>query len=102
MGRRVVKYLYVDDETGLLVADCEGGSAVIGAVLENGRLPASRAPHFEKFGSPLPDPSPDWEGIIVTHGHPGSKERPGPKTEVLLCVQNSEGVYEWIEIGEST
>ncbi len=44
-----------------------------------------------------PAPSPEWEGVTVTH-----REVDGGKTDVLVCVVNSAGAYEWIKIGEST
>jgi len=102
MARRKVKHIFVDDDTGLLIAECEGGPVVMAAALLNGRLPATHSAHFQKIGSPLPVPGPSWEGIIVSHGNPGSQEHQGDKTEVLVCLQNSEGAYEWIELGEST
>ena len=101
MARRLVKYLYFDDDTGELIVDL-GSKSEKAAVLVNGRLASVHSAHFQKVGSPLPAPGPRWEGIIVTHGHPGTKEQAGDKTEVLVCLQNSEGEFEWIELGEST
>jgi len=46
--------------------------------------------------SPIPTPGPEWEGITLIHVHSGEK------TELLTCLQNSTGGYEWIKIGEST
>ena len=94
MRLRRVKYLYVDDETNHLVADCEGGPRVVGVVLNQGRLPADQAPPIEEV-NPVPPAGPEWEGQTVRYREDG-------KTELLVCVQNSAGVYEWIEIGEST
>ena len=101
MARREVKHLYVDEETGDLILDL-GSKSEKGIVLVNGRLPIKDTPHFEQLQTPLPTPGPAYEGIIVTHGHPATHGHPGSKTEVLLCLKNSEGNYEWIEIGEST
>ncbi len=53
-----------------------------------------QTPPVRKFVS-HPTPGPEWEGVTVTH-------RDGGKTDVLLCIQNSAGGYEWIKIGEST
>ena len=53
-----------------------------------------QTPPVRKFTS-HPSPSPEWEGITVTH-------REEEKTDVQICVQNSGGDYEWIKIGEST
>ncbi len=44
-----------------------------------------------------PTPGPEWEGVTVTH-----READGEKTDVLMCLLNSAGEYEWIKIGEST
>ncbi|GAJ01604.1 unnamed protein product [marine sediment metagenome] len=50
---------------------------------------------IEKMENPLPPPpGPEWEGIVVTCNE--------VKTEVLLCILNSVGGYEWIKLGEST
>ena len=54
-----------------------------------------QAPAFKKFESSTPAPGPEWEGVTVTHREEG-------KTDVLLCLQNSVGAYEWIKVGEST
>ena len=94
MGRRRVKYLYVDDDSGVLVADCEGGPAVVGAVLNHGRLPANQAPPIEEV-NPVPSAGPEWLGRTVRYREDG-------KTELLCCLQNSAGGYEWVEVGEST
>ena len=49
---------------------------------------------LKKIPNPLPQPSREWEGIIVTYNE--------EKTDVSLCVLNSIGTYEWIKLGEST
>jgi len=49
---------------------------------------------IKMVGVPPPPPGPEWEGMAVT-----SNEQ---KTDVLVCVLNSVGGYEWIKIGEST
>lgn len=64
-------------------------------VNESGRIPSDQSPPAPEIGSPMPEAGPDWEGLTVTHNE-------GGKTEVLICIQNSQGGYEWIEIGEST
>lgn len=56
-----------------------------------GLLP-SRA---EDVGNPLPTPGPEWEGQTVSFVE-------DEKTELVACLRNSQGDYEWIEIGEST
>ena len=55
----------------------------------------AQAPALRKLVSPIPTPSPEWEGITMTHRDEG-------KTDVLLCIKNSIGTYEWIKISEST
>jgi len=101
MARRLVKHIYVEDDTGELILDL-GSKSEKGVVLLNGRLPTNFAPLLLKVASPLPTPGSDNEGEIITHGHTGTPEVPGEKTEVLICVRNSVGAYQWIEIGEST
>ncbi len=50
---------------------------------------------LKKLDNPLPPPpGPEWEGIVVTCNE--------QKTEVLVCILNSIGGYEWIKLGEST
>lgn len=110
-----VKYLYLDDK-GRLIADLEGGQSVVigireafpgkpfyGFNSEEGNpesevdeipvLPGYHPP--EEFGSPMPAPSAELEGMTASHRHDG-------KTTVYLCVQNSQGEYEWIQTGQST
>ncbi len=53
-----------------------------------------QAPALRKFGSLVPTPGPEWEGVTATRNE--------GKTDVLLCVLNSAGAYEWIKIGVST
>ena len=44
---------------------------------------------------PMPPAGLEWLGRTVRYRHDG-------KTELRICVQNSQGGYEWLEIGEST
>ena len=68
MTLRLVKYLYYDDETGQLVLDCGGPSAVRLATLVQGRIPCDQAAFpAEKIGSPLPPADAEHEGRIITH-----------------------------------
>ena len=114
MALRLVRYLYIDDDTGRLVADCAdaprhqvpgvlnraaAGSAVEIPILDaSGRVPADQGAPVAQASSPLPTPTAENEGTIMTHQH----EDPLTKTEVVMCVRNSAGAYEWIEIAEST
>ncbi len=98
-----VKNLYFDDETGQLVADCAcGARSVMGPILTDGRIPAGQAAVPEKIGSPLPPAGIANEGRIITHETVPHGQAPCGKTEVLMCVQNSDGDYEWTELAEST
>lgn len=55
----------------------------------------AQAPALKKIENPpLPPPCPEWEGILVTCNE--------QKTDVLICILNSVGGYEWIKLGEST
>ncbi|MBA7622255.1 hypothetical protein ES703_29629 [subsurface metagenome] len=54
-----------------------------------------QAPAVKKVDNPIPPPpGPKWEGKVVTCNE--------EKTEVLICILNSGGSYEWVKIGEST
>jgi len=55
-----------------------------------------QAPAVKKLFSPIPQPGPEWEGITLNHTHLGEK------TELMTCLQNQVGDYEWIKVGEST
>ncbi|MBA7468427.1 hypothetical protein ES707_03677 [subsurface metagenome] len=62
------------------------------AVYING---VEQAAPLKKLVNPLPPPpGPEWEGMVVTCNE--------EKTDVLICILNSVGGYEWIKIGEST
>jgi len=104
MALRMVKYLYVNDENGQLVADCVAGPAVhIPSLDDNGHVLADQT-RFEKIASPLPPANAENEGRIVTHQH-SSGALAGPpytKTQIYICVRSAAGDYEWIKIGEST
>jgi len=79
------------------------GAAVIAPTLNGeGRVPADQAAIPEKIGSPLPPADLEHEGRIITHETDPMGQAPCGKTEVLICVHNSEDEYQWIEIGEST
>ena len=91
MGRRVVKNLYVDDDTGVLIADCEGGSAVIGVVLNgNGMIPANRVDIRMEVLNTLPPAGADWLGRMV-------RCTTGVDDQVCICIQ-SEGEFRWREV----
>jgi len=88
MGRRVVKNLYVDDDTGVLIADCEGGSAVIGVVLNgNGMIPANRVDIRMEVLNTLPPAGPDWLGRMV-------RCQTGVDDQVCVCIQGEDG-FRW-------
>ena len=54
-----------------------------------------QVPALKKLDNPLPPtPGPRWEGKLVTCNE--------EKTEVLICILNSVGGFEWIKMGEST
>ncbi len=55
-----------------------------------------QAPPVQQVFSPIPPAGPEWEGITLNHTHLGGK------TELMTCLQNQSGVYEWIKIAEST
>ncbi|MBA7694882.1 hypothetical protein ES703_103497 [subsurface metagenome] len=110
MSHKKVKTLSVDDD-GRLVAELEGGTRAVFGFTEaslgqpggiaqlnrDGKVPPdSLPPTFQKMFSPLPEAGPEWEGLTLNHEHPGEK------TELMICIRNSGGGYEWIKIGEST
>ena len=89
MTRRIVKVLYVDDEAGLLVADCEGGSAVIGAVLNGERkIPSNLIPAMVEVRDSLPPASTHWLGRMV-------RCRTAGDDQVCICIQDSDGSFRW-------
>jgi len=88
MGRRVVKILYVDDDTGVLIADCEGGSAVIGVVLnKSGMIPSDRVGGLMEVGDTLPPAGPDWLGRMV-------RCKTGVDDQVCVCI-HGKGGFRW-------
>lgn len=121
MSLRKIKYLYIDDEENKLIADCEGGNVVLSVALNGtGKVPPAMTPqhnslngigssdHHEKTG--------DYEVYALTeskkntppanNGHLGrivrQRDGQGSPTTVLICVENSNNEYEWVEIGVST
>lgn len=92
MGRRMVKTLYVDDEAGVLVADCEGGAAVIGPVLNSGgRVPAAYVPGIEEVSNPLPTAGPAWLGRMV-------RIMTEEGDEVWVCIMTEDGNERWRKV----
>jgi len=91
MGRRIVKNLYVDDDAGVLIADCEGGSAVIGVVLNGtGKISTNRVAGMMQVFNTLPPAGADWLGRMV-------RCTTGVDDQVCICIQ-SEGEFRWREV----
>jgi len=89
MTRRVVKNLYVDDDAGVLVADCEGGAAVIGCVLNgDGKIPSNIVPPMVDVKDNLPPAGPTWLGRMV-------RCRTAEDDQVCICIQTSDGEFRW-------
>ena len=83
-----MKILYVDDDTGVLIADCEGGSAVIGVILNSsGMIPSNRVGGLMEVLNTLPTAGPDWLGRIV-------RCTTGVDDQVCICIK-SEGGFRW-------
>ncbi|GAJ08259.1 unnamed protein product, partial [marine sediment metagenome] len=67
-----------------------------------GKIPAGEIPPFVPVMDHLPPPGPDYEGIPVRVKLPSEEIPSGKKTELFVCVPNSQDQYEWVELSEST
>ncbi len=89
MTLRKVKNIYVDDESQVLLADCEGGSAVIGVVLNrNGMIPSGRLPVIAELPNPLPPAGPEWVGRM---GRIPTEDG----DELWVCILTKDGDEKW-------
>lgn len=118
---RKVKYLYIDDDTGRIIADCEGGNVVLSAALDaDKKVPDTMVPsHDDLIGVTASNhhtKTGDYEVYARTEeqknmppanpGHLGRLIRQrcgdGQPTTVSICVQASDDDYEWIQLGVSS
>lgn len=110
----LVKYLYVDDD-GNLIARAWNGIGSVGIPMNllgkaggvakldgNGKVPVEETTPFLPEIDHLPPPGPDYEGHPVRVKLSSEETPSGKKTELYVCVSNSQDQYEWIKLSEST
>lgn len=110
----LVKYLYVDDDGNLVARAWDGvGSVGIpmcilgkpGGVAKldgNGHIDLGEITPILPEMDHLPPPGPDYEGKLVRVKLPSEETPSGKKTELYVCVPNSQDQDEWVELSEST
>ena len=111
---RLVKYLYVDDDGNLVASTWDGvGSVGIGMGLlgkaggvakldGNGKLPVDEMTPFLPEIDHLPPAGPTYEGHPVRVKLSSEQTPSGTKTELFVCVMNTQDQYEWVKLSEST
>ncbi len=76
-----------------------GGVAMLDG---NGQLPVDERTPFLPELDHLPPPGESYLGSPVRVKLPSGETPSGTKTELFVCVVNSQDQYEWVKLGEST